>query len=102
MDIPFTNDGTVDVIAGNLIFQQGMDNGSVVIGLGDGTLDGQTTAESGDHLIARAPGSHLVKRHGQPGDRSSFPSPCGVITQQSNGVLEISWAVLLQAQNMIS
>jgi len=46
MNIPFTNNGTVDVVAGTLVFQQGMDNGEdAVIDLGGGTLD------PGDELI---------------------------------------------------
>ena len=94
MDIPFTNDGTVDVIAGSLIFQQGMDNGEdVVIDLGGGTLDpGETlNLESGDSLIGSGTLAATLVSSGtvSPGDSPGNITVQGDYTQQSAGVLEI-------------
>lgn len=94
MDIPFTNDGTVDVIAGSLIFQQGMDNGeNVVIDLGGGTLNpGETlNLESGDSLIGSGTLAATLVSSGtvSPGDSPGNITVQGDYTQQSAGVLEI-------------
>jgi len=54
MNVPFTNNGSVEVNAGELIFQQGIQNGTnVVFDLGGGTLNpGESlTLDEGDSLI---------------------------------------------------
>ena len=94
MDIPFTNDGTVDVIAGSLIFQQGMDNGeNVVIDLGGGTLNpGETlNLESGDSLIGSGTLAANLVNAGtvSPGNSAGGITIEGNYTQESTGVLDI-------------
>lgn len=94
MDIPFTNDGTVDVVAGSLVFMQGMDNGeNAVIDLGGGTLDpGETlNLESGDSLIGSGTLAANLVNAGRvsPGDSPGNITIQGDYTQQSAGVLEI-------------
>ena len=94
MDIPFTNDGTVDVIAGSLIFQQGMDNGEdVVIDLGGGTLNpGETlNLESGDSLIGSGTLAANLVSSGtvSPGDSPGNIAVQGDYTQSADGILDI-------------
>jgi len=94
MNIPFTNNGTVDIVAGNLIFQQGMDNGeNAVIDLGDGTLDPGDTLNlaSGDSLIGSGTLAANLVNGGtvSPGNSAGSITVQGDYTQESTGVLEI-------------
>lgn len=94
MDIPFTNNGTVDIVAGDLNFLKGMDNGeNVVINLGDGTLNpGETlNLESGDSLIGSGTLTANLVNAGtvSPGNSAGIITVDGDYTQQADGVLEI-------------
>jgi hypothetical protein len=94
MNIPFTNNGTVDVVAGSLVFQQGMDNGEeAVIDLGGGTLDPGDTLnlESGDSLIGSGTLSANLVNAGtvSPGASPGIITVDGDYTQAVDGVLEI-------------
>jgi len=94
MNIPFTNNGTVDIVAGNLIFQQGMDNGeNAVINLGDGTLDPGDTLNLaiGDSLIGSGTLAANLVNAGtvSPGESPGSVTVQGDYTQESTGVLEI-------------
>ncbi len=94
MDIPFTNNGTVDVVAGSLVFQQGMDNGeNAVIDLGGGTLDPGDTLnlESGDSLIGSGTLAANLVNAGtvSPGNSAGIITVDGDYTQAVDGILEI-------------
>lgn len=94
MNIPFTNNGTVDVVAGTLVFQQGMDNGeNAVIDLGGGTLDpGETlNLESGDSLIGSGTLEANLVNAGtvSPGNSAGIITVDGDYTQEVGGTLEI-------------
>jgi len=94
MDIPFTNNGIVDIVAGNLDFLKGMDNGeNAVIDLGGGTLDpGETlNLESGDSLIGSGTLAANLVSSGtvSPGESPGIITVQGDYAQQSDGVLEI-------------
>lgn len=94
MDIPFTNNGTVDVVAGSLVFQQGMDNGEdAVIDLGGGTLDpgDELNLESGDSLIGSGTLSANLVNGGtvSPGASPGIITVQGDYTQTADGILEI-------------
>jgi hypothetical protein len=83
MNIPFTNDGTVDIVAGSLIFQQGMDNGEdAVVDLGGGTLDpgDELIIDSDDSLIGSGTLAANLVNEGtvSPGNSA------GIITVQGN------------------
>ena len=94
MDIPFTNNGTVDIVAGNLRFLKGMDNGeNAVIDLGNGTLNPGETLNlvSGDSLIGSGTLAANLVNAGtvSPGNSAGGITIEGNYTQQSTGVLEI-------------
>ncbi len=94
MDIPFTNNGTVDIVAGNLNFLKGMDNGeNAVIDLGDGTLNPGDTLNlaSGDSLIGSGTLAANLVNAGtvSPGNSAGGITVQGDYTQQATGVLEI-------------
>jgi hypothetical protein len=94
MDIPFTNNGTVDIVAGVLNFLKGKDNGeNVVINLGDGTLNpGETlNLESGDSLIGSGTLTANLVNAGtvSPGNSAGIITVDGDYTQQADGGLEI-------------
>ena len=94
MNIPFTNNGTVDVVAGSLVFPQGMDNGEdAVIDLGGGTLDpGETlNLEAGDSLIGSGTLSANLVNAGtvSPGASPGTITVDGDYTQAVDGILEI-------------
>ena len=94
MDIPFTNNGTVDIVAGNLNFLKGMDNGeNAIINLGDGTLDpgDELILESGDSLIGSGTLAANLVNAGtvSPGNSAGIITVQGDYTQQSTGVLDI-------------
>ncbi len=94
MDIPFTNNGTVDVVAGSLVFQQGMDNGEgAVIDLGGGTLDPGDTLnlEAGDSLIGSGTLAADLVNGGtvSPGNSAGIITVDGDYTQAVDGILEI-------------
>ena len=94
MNIPFTNDGTVDVVAGSLVFQQGMDNGEdAVIDLGGGTLDPGDTLnlEAGDSLIGSGTLAADLVNGGtvSPGASPGIITVNGDYTQTVDGILEI-------------
>ncbi len=94
MDIPFTNNGTVDIVAGNLIFLKGMDNGeNAVINLGDGTLNPGDTLNlaSDDSLIGSGTLAANLVNAGtvSPGNSAGGITVQGDYTQESTGVLEI-------------
>jgi hypothetical protein len=94
MNIPFTNNGDIEITAGELIFQQGIQNGTpVVFDLGDGTLDpGETlTLEEGDSLVGSGTLSANLVNDGtvSPGASPGIITVNGSYTQQANGVLEI-------------
>ena len=94
MNIPFTNDGTVDIVAGTLIFQQGMENGSnAVIDLGGGTLNpGDTMTLEVDALLI---GSGTLAANLSTGGTVSPGNSAGIIAidgdyiQQADGVLQV-------------
>jgi len=94
MNIPFTNQGTVEVVAGSLVFQQGMENGEdAVINLGGGTLDPgeELILESGDSLV----GSGTLAANLVNGGTVSPGASPGIITVDgdyenlNSGVLQI-------------
>ncbi len=94
MNIPFTNDGTVDVVAGSLVFQQGMDNGeNAVIDLGGGTLDpgDELNLASGDILIGSGTLAADLVNGGtvSPGASPGIITVQGTYTQEADGILEI-------------
>ena len=94
MNIPITNNGTVEVVAGTLVFQQGMDNGeNAVIDLGGGTLDpGETlNLESGDSLIGSGTLEANLVNAGtvSPGNSAGIITVDGDYTQEVGGTLEI-------------
>lgn len=94
MNIPFTNNGTVDIVAGSLVFQQGMENGEdAVINLGGGTLDPgeELILESGDSLVGSGTlASNLVNGGTvSPGASPGIITVDGDYTQTVEGGLEI-------------
>jgi len=94
MDIPFTNEGTVDVIAGSLIFQQGMENGEgAVVDLGGGTLDpgDELILESGDSLVGSGTLAADLVNGGtvSPGASPGIITVDGDYMQAIDGVLAI-------------
>ena len=94
MNVPFTNNGTVDVVAGSLVFQQGMDNGEdAVIDLGGGTLDpgDELILESGDSLIGSGTLSANLVNAGtvSPGSSAGIITVDGDYIQEADGILEI-------------
>ena len=94
MNVPFTNNGIVQVNAGSLVFQQGMDNGdNTTINLGGGILDpGETLIlESGDSLIGSGTlDSNLVNTGTvSPGASPGIITVDGDYTQDSSGALAI-------------
>ena len=94
MNIPFVNENTVDVVAGTLIFQQGMDNGEdAVIDLGGGTLNpGETlNLASGDSLIGSGTLAANLVNAGtvSPGSSPGIITVDGDYTQGVDGILEI-------------
>ncbi|MDO9084960.1 MAG: hypothetical protein Q7U53_02030 [Anaerolineaceae bacterium] len=94
MNVPFTNDGIVQVNAGSLVFQQGMDNGeNTTINLGGGILDpGESLIlETGDSLIGSGTlDSNLVNAGTvSPGTSPGIITVDGDYTQDSSGTLEI-------------
>ena len=94
MNIPFTNNGTVDIVAGNLIFQQGMDNSeNAVIDLGNGTLDPGTTLNlaSGDSLIGSGTLAANLVSSGtiSPGNSAGSITVQGDYTQSADGILKM-------------
>ena len=94
MDIPFTNNGTVDIVAGNLNFLKGMDNGeNAVINLGDGTLNPGATLNlaSGDSLIGSGTLVANLVNSGtvSPGNSAGGITVQGDYTQSADGILEI-------------
>ncbi len=94
MNVPFTNNDTVDVVAGSLVFQQGMDNGeAAIIDLGGGTLDPGDTLnlESGDSLIGSGTLEANLVNGGtvSPGNSAGIITIDGDYTQETNGILDI-------------
>lgn len=94
MNIPFTNDGTVEVVAGSLVFQQGMENGEdAVINLGGGTLDpgDELILESGDSLVGSGTLAANLVNGGtvSPGASPGIITVDGDYTQALDGVLTI-------------
>jgi len=94
MDLPFTNNGSVTIIAGDLVFQQGIENGEdAVIDLGSGTLDpGETlNLETGDSLIGSGTLSANLVNAGtvSPGESPGIISIDGNYTQEDSGLLKI-------------
>ena len=94
MNIPFTNNGTVETVAGTLVFLKGMDNGeNAVIDLGGGTLDPGTTLNlaSGDSLVGSGTLAADLVNAGtvKPGESPGSITVQGDYTQESSGVLEI-------------
>lgn len=94
MNIPFTNNGTVETVAGTLVFLKGMDNGeNAVIDLGGGTLDPGTTLNlaSGDSLVGSGTLAADLVNAGtvSPGNSAGSVTIQGDYTQESSGVLEI-------------
>ena len=94
MDIPFTNNGTVSIVAGNLNFLQGIDNGeNAVINLGDGTLNPGDTLNlaSGDSLIGSGTLAANLVSSGtvSPGNSAGSITVQGDYTQSADGILEM-------------
>ena len=94
MNIPFTNNGTVEVSEGSLVFQQGLDNGEdIVLDLGGGTLNpGETlTLDSGDSLIGSGSLSANLTNSGtvSPGSSPGTITVNGDYTQEASGTLAI-------------
>jgi len=94
MNVPFTNNGIVNVNAGSLVFQQGMDNGeNTTINLGGGTLDPGDTLilDAGDSLIGSGTlDSNLVNAGTvSPGASPGIITVDGDYTQESLGTLAI-------------
>jgi hypothetical protein len=94
MNIPFTNNGTVEVIEGSLVFQQGLENGEdVILDLGGGTLNpGETlTIDSGDSLIGSGALSANLTNSGtvSPGSSPGTITVNGDYTQEASGTLDI-------------
>ena len=94
MNIPFTNNGTVEVIEGSLVFQQGLENGEdVVLDLGGGTLNpGETlTIDSGDSLVGSGTLSANLTNSGtvSPGNSPGTITIDGDYTQEASGTLAI-------------
>ncbi len=94
MNVPFTNDGIVQVNAGSLVFQQGMDNGeNTTINLGGGILNpGETLIlDTGDSLIGSGTlDSNLVNAGTvSPGSSPGIITVDGDYTQESLGSLAI-------------
>lgn len=94
MDILFNNAGTVQVVAGSLVFLQGIENGEdVVIDLGGGTLDpgDELTLESGDSLVGSGTLAADLVNGGtvSPGESPGIITVQGYYTQLETGVLEI-------------
>lgn len=94
MNLPFVNNGSVDVVAGSLVFPQGMDNGEdAVIDLGGGTLDPGDTLnlEAGDSLIGSGTLSANLVNSGtvSPGASPGIITVDGDYTQAADGILEI-------------
>ena len=94
MNIPFSNNGTVEVLEGSLVFQQGLENGEdVVLDLGGGTLNpGETlTIDSGDSLIGSGALSANLTNSGtvSPGNSPGTITVNGDYTQEASGTLAI-------------
>jgi hypothetical protein len=94
MNIPFTNNNSIEITAGELIFQQGIQSEtSFEINLGSGTLDpGETlTLGAGDNLIGSGTLSSNLVNGGSvsPGNSPGTISVDGAFTQSSTGTLEI-------------
>ena len=94
MNVPFTNNGSIEVNAGELIFQQGIQNGTnVEIDLGGGTLDpGDTlTLAEGDNLIGSGVLSSSLVNGGlvSPGESPGTITVNVDYTQEATGTLEI-------------
>lgn len=94
MNIPFVNKDTVEVVAGSLVFLQGIDNGEdVVIDLGGGTLDigDELTLESGDSLVGSGTLAADLVNGGtvSPGESPGIITVQGNYTQLETGMLEI-------------
>jgi len=94
VDIPFTNNGTVSIVAGNLNFLQGIDNGeNAVINLGDGTLNPGDTLDlaSDDSLIGSGTLAANLVSSGtvSPGNSAGSITVQGDYTQSADGILEI-------------
>jgi len=94
MNVPFTNDGIVQVNAGSLVFQQGMDNGeNTTINLGGGILDPGDTLilDTGDSLIGSGTLDSNLENAGtvSPGASPGIITVDGDYTQDSSGTLAI-------------
>ena len=94
MNVPFTNDGIVQVNAGSLVFQQGMDNGeNTTINLGGGILNpGETLIlDTGDSLIGSGTLDSNLLNAGtvSPGSSPGIITVDGDYTQESLGSLAI-------------
>lgn len=94
MNIPFTNNGTVETVAGTLVFLKGMDNGeNAVIDLGGGTLDPGTTLNlaNGDSLIGSGTLAANLVNAGtvSPGNSAGTIIVNGNYTQAEIGILKI-------------
>ncbi len=97
MNVPFTNDGIVQVNAGSLVFQQGMDNGeNTTINLGGGILNpGETLIlDTGDSLIGSGTLDSNLENAGtvSPGSSPGIITVDGDYTQESLGTLAIQLA----------
>lgn len=94
MNVPFTNNGTVETVSGTLVLQQGIDNGEdAVIDLGGGTLDPGDTLilEVGGSLIGSGTLAANLVNSGtvSPGNSAGIITVEGDYTQQAEGTLEI-------------
>ena len=94
MNIPFINDGTVDIVAGSLIFQQGMDNGAnAVVDLGGGTLDpgDELIIDSDDSLIGSGTLAANLVNEGtvSPGNSAGIITVQGDYSNLNSGLLQI-------------
>lgn len=87
MDIPFTNNGTVEVVEGELVFS------GAVVDLGDGTLDPGETLNLGEGSSLVGSGTlnaNLVNAGTvSPGTSPGLITVNGNYTQESTGALEI-------------
>lgn len=87
VDVPFTNNGTVEVVAGELVFS-GAD-----IDLGDGTLDPGETLTIGEGISLVGSGTlnaNLVNAGTvSPGSSAGIITVNGNYNQESTGILEI-------------
>jgi hypothetical protein len=94
INTPFTNNGTVEVIAGSLVFQQGIETGEdSVIDLGGSTFDpGDTlTLGSDDSLVGSGTLSASLVNGGtvSPGNSTGIITIDGDYTQEAGGTLVI-------------